>query len=139
MTQLTKQKINELEIQLKAREAELAGAIRDFITEAIDASGNNTSSGTGTAGDPGDEGDRGEYAIHTAMRHAEKERDQQELQQIDSARERMRDGSYGQCVDCGAVIATARLHALPSAERCIACQEAYERGHDPSARISIGA
>jgi DnaK suppressor protein len=63
------------------------------------------------------------------VRHAEKERDQQELQQIEGARERMRQGSYGECVDCGAAIALARLRALPSAERCIPCQEMYEQGH----------
>lgn len=33
-----------------------------------------------------------------------------------------------ECADCGDDIPRARLAALPSAERCVGCQEARERG-----------
>jgi RNA polymerase-binding transcription factor len=49
------------------------------------------------------------------------------LAEVDAALARMRDGSYGECVDCGVAIAPARLLAYPSARRCIACQEAWEK------------
>jgi DnaK suppressor protein len=39
---------------------------------------------------------------------------------------RIKDGTYGECVDCGNNIPYARLHANPSASRCIACQEELE-------------
>ena len=39
----------------------------------------------------------------------------------------MQEGSYGVCIDCGVDIPFARLQATPSAERCIACQEKYEK------------
>jgi DnaK suppressor protein len=52
-----------------------------------------------------------------------------ELASIESALERMRDGTYGKCEACGAVIPLARLQALPYAVLCIQCQqEAEEHG-----------
>lgn len=55
------------------------------------------------------------------------ERESAELVAIDAALRRVADGSYGLCVDCGASIATARLHAAPTALRCVGCQEKTER------------
>jgi RNA polymerase-binding protein DksA len=49
-----------------------------------------------------------------------------ELADVDSALARMRDGSYGVCVDCGDPIAPARLSAYPTATRCIECQQTHE-------------
>ncbi len=55
------------------------------------------------------------------------ERESAELVAIDDALKRVTDGSYGLCVDCGCEIATARLHAAPTAMRCIDCQDKVER------------
>ncbi|MFM6986541.1 MAG: TraR/DksA family transcriptional regulator [Hydrogenophaga sp.] len=55
------------------------------------------------------------------------ERESAELVGIDAALQRIADGSYGLCVDCGAGIATARLHASPTALRCVGCQGKAER------------
>ena len=46
---------------------------------------------------------------------------------IDLALQRIANGSYGQCTDCGISIPAPRLHAAPEASRCIACQEKAER------------
>jgi len=46
---------------------------------------------------------------------------------IRSALQRLDEGSFGWCVDCGETIAIARLTALPSAARCLDCQAAAER------------
>lgn len=54
------------------------------------------------------------------------ERESAELVAIDEALQRVADGSYGLCVDCGTSIATARLHANPVALRCVACQDKVE-------------
>lgn len=57
-----------------------------------------------------------------------------ELTEVDAALARVRDGSYGDCIDCGEPIAPARLSAYPTAVRCIECQEAYEmRRRGPAA------
>lgn len=55
------------------------------------------------------------------------ERESAELVAIDEALQRVADGSYGLCVDCGTSIATARLHANPVALRCVACQDKAEQ------------
>lgn len=56
------------------------------------------------------------------------ERETQELSAIDAALARIASGEYGQCASCGVDIPTARLHANPTALRCVACQGKAE--HD---------
>ncbi|MET0534398.1 MAG: TraR/DksA family transcriptional regulator [Steroidobacter sp.] len=60
---------------------------------------------------------------------AEMDRDVDELRMIDSALQRISAGTYGECVDCSQPIPLARLDAEPTAERCVTCQELYERTH----------
>ena len=55
------------------------------------------------------------------------ERESADLVAIDAALQRIADGSYGLCVDCGVSIPTARLHANPTALRCVDCQTAQEK------------
>ena len=55
------------------------------------------------------------------------ERGLAELSAIDAALARITSDAYGDCTDCGAHIAPARLHASPEASRCIHCQEKLER------------
>lgn len=43
---------------------------------------------------------------------------------IDEALERMEEGAYGTCVDCGDPIPDARLEVRPLSVRCVACAEA---------------
>jgi len=45
----------------------------------------------------------------------------QEIQQIKEALERIANGTYGVCVECGTDIDPKRLRALPNATRCISC------------------
>jgi DnaK suppressor protein len=45
------------------------------------------------------------------------------LRQIEAARKRIRDGSYGACLRCEEPIAPKRLDALPWAAYCVRCQE----------------
>jgi DnaK suppressor protein len=53
--------------------------------------------------------------------------DTAEIAAVDAALQRIADGIYGECVDCGAQIAEARLKAAPEAARCIHCQEKLEK------------
>jgi DnaK suppressor protein len=54
------------------------------------------------------------------------DRETVELQAIAAALQRIQDGSYGVCADCGADIPGERLAAAPAALRCIACQTRTE-------------
>jgi DnaK suppressor protein len=50
-----------------------------------------------------------------------------ELNEVEAALARIRAGTYGECRDCGELIALARLSAYPTAMRCLTCQERHER------------
>jgi DnaK suppressor protein len=50
----------------------------------------------------------------------------EELRQVEIAQQRLADGGYGTCVDCGKEIPAARLEAIPEAVRCIEDQARYE-------------
>jgi phage/conjugal plasmid C-4 type zinc finger TraR family protein len=50
-----------------------------------------------------------------------------ELEQLNAARERLQQHSYGICIDCGEAIPFLRLQAQPTAMRCLSCQTALER------------
>jgi DnaK suppressor protein len=54
--------------------------------------------------------------------------DRQLLLMVDSALERIRQGSYGECVSCGNEINAKRLQAVPWTRYCISCQEKQEKG-----------
>src|ERR671916_1409662 len=50
----------------------------------------------------------------------------QERGRILAAQQRLHEGTYGICVDCGRRIDDERLEARPQAERCLPCQERAE-------------
>ena len=51
-----------------------------------------------------------------------RDRTEQHLAAVDAALERLDDGSWGPCIECGKPIGAERLAALPSAALCIDCQ-----------------
>ena len=56
------------------------------------------------------------------------EHDERLLVAVDAALERITDGTYGKCVNCGAQILEERLEAMPWATLCIDCKRKEERG-----------
>ena len=48
------------------------------------------------------------------------------VEEIDRALQRLREGTYGTCEDCGQRISTRRLNARPFAVLCIECKRAQE-------------
>jgi DnaK suppressor protein len=44
-----------------------------------------------------------------------------QLAEVDRALERLDQGTYGQCANCGEAINAERLAAMPAAQRCIKC------------------
>jgi len=47
---------------------------------------------------------------------------EEQLDETREALERIDEGTYGRCMNCGNFIKSERLEALPSAELCIDCQ-----------------
>jgi DnaK suppressor protein len=62
-----------------------------------------------------------EVAVHNL------DRDTALMRRLRSAIERLNDGSYGACLQCGEEIAPKRLKAVPWADLCIHCQETADR------------
>ena len=54
------------------------------------------------------------------------ERLSRRARELVNALERVRDGSYGTCEECGGSIPTARRRALPGVTTCVRCQERDE-------------
>ncbi len=54
--------------------------------------------------------------------------DRQTLQLIEEALERIENGSYGICSNCGDPIQPKRLEAVPWTRLCIQCQDLFEKG-----------
>lgn len=68
-----------------------------------------------------------QVATERELEFAIGERETSELALIDAALARIVAGSYGECIDCAALIPAPRLEASPEASRCIPCQEKAEQ------------
>ena len=49
------------------------------------------------------------------------------LRSLDNALERMERGEYGKCQECGCLISSKRLEAVPGAKLCIECKSKSEQ------------
>ena len=67
---------------------------------------------------------------------------EKELGEIESALDKIKDGSYGQCETCSQPISPSRLKILPFATACKACraekERRTERGEEPATWNVIG-
>jgi RNA polymerase-binding transcription factor DksA len=129
MAALSHEQMLQLREQLDRREAELLGEVDAVNAQLADAPSKQPHNQVE------DNGEQGEQRIREAVVEAEQERDVGELAQIAAAKERMRRGDYGECVDCGIDIPFERLKVQPFAARCIPDQERYEKSHDTAVRI----
>lgn len=50
-----------------------------------------------------------------------------ERREVQAALARLREGSYGECVQCGEPVGYERLRIAPAAGRCMRCQERAEQ------------
>jgi len=50
------------------------------------------------------------------------------LDQIEASLERIEEGTYGQCEECGVKIPKTRLNAIPYATLCVKCVSRQEQG-----------
>jgi DnaK suppressor protein len=80
--------------------------------------------GTTSPREPGDiaQEDREDVEVAGSMDVA-----QSSFQAVEAALGRMEAGTYGRCLDCRGWIPRERLEAMPSALRCVPCQEAFEK------------
>ena len=121
MANLTKDQLAQLTKKLLDRQRMLISEVREKREQAA-AEGNDE-----LIGSVGDAGDESVLRMATDLDLQEAGRDVEELNDIDAALRRMDDGSYGVCNECGQDIGYPRLDAQPTATRCIADQEKFEK------------
>jgi DnaK suppressor protein len=119
-TSMTTQLTAPFEAQLIARRAELTdqlATLRGGHISRVEASAEHFGQS---------EDSTAQVTTARELEFALDERETAELALVQAALNRIAQGTYGQCVDCGVAIPAARLHAAPEAARCIACQEKVE-------------
>jgi DnaK suppressor protein len=110
---MTKTELNKYKALLEARQAELAGGLRNREGIAIEK--------TADALDEVQLAGERELAIRNL------DRESNMLRNVRLALARMADGSYGTCLHCEEDISPKRLNAVPWTAYCIKCQEAADR------------
>jgi DnaK suppressor protein len=120
---LNQEQLSELQRAVVRRREVLGAELREDAERARE----NVFSAV--AGPGTDAGDAAQADLIADIDQAELSQDLLELRELEAAQERLRNGSYGACEDCGGGIALERLRAQPAARRCFDCQRSYERLH----------
>jgi DnaK suppressor protein len=131
MAKLTKQQLDHLSKLMDERNVQLRGVIREELLRSTDEHFQDHTGGVG------DEGDASMADALIDMDAATMGRQIREIRDIEAAHARMRDASYGTCVECGQDIGYARLLVYPTAKRCIGCQGQREKTHSHEGTPSL--
>ena len=109
----------ELKEMLEARRLEIIGEVQHKMRDARleQASG---------ASDVRDEAEASEADIQGDIEFAVLQMKTETLHRITEAIDRLDEGTFGYCYECGAEITTQRLRALPFAVRCTECEAERE-------------
>lgn len=132
MTELTAQQTAQLDQVLTGRYQSL----RNEVQEEMERTGNIQYVEL-MGRDPGDIGDESVADAVADLNLEIVDRQVREMRDIESARRRIKAGSYGVCMDCGADIGFDRLMAYPTAKRCLACQQQHDRVYGAEAHPSL--
>ncbi|MDR6536557.1 TraR/DksA C4-type zinc finger protein [Variovorax soli] len=119
MTHLSSEQMQQIEALLAKRESELRSEVH-MAKEAGVASPEARPREVKDSVDDADE------RFLEGLDHVQLLRDQEELRDIQAARQRIRDGSYGRCAECDAPIDFGRLRARPTAQLCLQHQAEWE-------------
>ena len=74
-----------------------------------------------------DQMDEIQYASERDLAIQNVDRESALLRQVKAALQRVRDGGFGDCLECGSPIGPRRLAAVPWAALCIHCQDRADR------------
>jgi len=128
---LTQTQTKELQRKIDQRREALLGELRE------DAERTREHPYAEHAGPAPDSGDESVASLFADLEQADMTRDLQEFRALEAARERIKEGEYGICLDCGSDIGFERLKAFPAAVRCIQCQERREKTYGGEPKPSL--
>ena len=115
---MDKKKLEQFKKHLEERQQDLRKIVARNEQDGRDAD-------VGTAQDIADRA-ANSYTKEFLFHQSNSER--QTLQMVESALSRIREGVFGECINCGNEINAKRLEAVPWTRYCIACQEKLEKG-----------
>lgn len=121
MANLSSEQLGYLKQLLDKREQELRADLHREVNEKDEY--------LDVATEAPDPGDSSFANLSVDLGNAAVTRDLTELRAVEAARQRMENGIYGDCVNCGTEIPYERLKVQPIAERCAPCQALYEKTH----------
>jgi DnaK suppressor protein len=108
--------------RLLALKARLRGDVLQMADNALDSSR--------AARPPTDDAELGTESSDQQLTLSLLGNEKNALAQIQAAIERIEDGSFGKCEECGLKIPQARLEAIPYAALCVQCASKQEQGHE---------
>jgi len=114
--------LNKMKARLEAKRDELRTNIAN-LTEAKPTPVDPTIASEG----PQDFEDIAVDFLETQQEQSILVNEQALLTQVEHALERIENGTYGKCVNCGQPIPEKRLEAIPWAERDVKCEELVEQ------------
>ena len=106
--------------QLLAMRARLRGDVAAMADAALSTESNDSSSMPIHMADLGSDNFEQEFTLSLM------ENEEDTLEQIEAALERIEDRVYGLCVECGSKIPKTRLNAIPYTPYCIKCATRIE-------------
>jgi DnaK suppressor protein len=107
-------------------------ALRNALAGEVENLGRLRTDQTGDSADAAFDSGSGEMSTHLAELEAG------ELNQIERALRRLKQGTYGICEVCQGKIPVARLNALPYSTTCIRCRRRMEASPGCESRQSSG-
>ena len=110
----------DLKQMLDDRKREILSQVHDKIRDV------RTENAIGKVNTVLDPGESSEAGIQEDIEFALIQMKAETLNKINEALNRLEEGAYGNCFECGEEIAHQRLRALPFAVRCRDCEEARE-------------
>src|SRR4051794_41476193 len=116
---MTKAVLESFRQALLALRPRLRGDVSHLADEALKARGGEASGSLSNAplhmADLGTDNFEQEFTLSLLQNQ------EQALEEIADALERIREGAYGRCEECASPIPKARLQALPYTRHCVAC------------------
>jgi DnaK suppressor protein len=126
---LDQRAMKEIEVFLKARQAQLRNAVRTVVTQ-------RRTTDNGRTADPAS---WATATLEDEIQVSLMDRQSRQIAQIEAALDRLARGEYGFCQSCSEFIGIPRLKALPFALRCSHCQAQAERRARQTAASRITA
>jgi RNA polymerase-binding protein DksA len=120
MADLTPRDVQQFAARFQQRRNELRELIRQALLDT------RREEFVELAGQVHDAGDESIAELLLGLDLSGRQRELEEMQDIDGALARIREDRFGVCADCGDRIPRERLDVYPTAKRCLICQQKLE-------------